>query len=125
GEWVHPAADVDDQHQRRDHRGVQVPQRDRGAGGMKDVMLFTLAVVVSAACAGLMGFAIQRGGTCTVAAVDELLTQRKTNRLLAMGEASLWVAGGLALASVVQWHAVMPAAYPVSAWVFAGGALLG
>ena len=37
---------------------------------------FTLAFCVSAFCAGVMGFAIQRGATCTVAAVDELVTRR-------------------------------------------------
>ena len=88
-------------------------------------MMFSLAAAVAALCAGLMGFAIQRGGTCTVAAVDELLNKRRANRLIAMFEASLWVAGGLALAGIARWHAVMPAAYPVSAWVVAGGALLG
>jgi toxin CptA len=90
-----------------------------------ELMLFSGAVLVSALCAGVMGFAIQRGATCTVAAVDELLTKRKANRLIAMFEASLWVAGGLALASVAHWHAVMPAAYEVSVWVVIGGALLG
>ena len=40
---------------------------------------------------GLMGFAIQRGATCTVAAVDEFVTRRKLNRLISMIEASLWV----------------------------------
>jgi len=90
-----------------------------------ELMGLSAAVLVAALCAGVMGFAIQRGATCTVAAVDEVLNQRKAGRLLAMGEASLWVAGGLALASVAGWHAVMPAAYPVSAWVVIGGVLLG
>lgn len=88
-------------------------------------MLFSLAVVIAALCAGLMGYAIQRGATCTVAAVDELLSNRKARRLLAMGEASLWVAGGLALAAALHVLPAVPAAYPVSVWVFAGGALLG
>ena len=88
-------------------------------------MLFSAAVGVAALCAALMGYAIQRGATCTVAAVDELLSKRKANRLLAMGEASLWVAGGLALASTFHLLPAMPAAYPISGWVVAGGALLG
>jgi hypothetical protein len=37
-----------------------------------EIMLASAAFVVSAFCAGLMGFAIQRGATCTVAAVDEI-----------------------------------------------------
>jgi uncharacterized membrane protein YedE/YeeE len=88
-------------------------------------MLLSAAVVVAVACAGLMGYAIQRGATCTVAAVDELLTKRKAKRLIAMGEASLWVAGGLALAKLFGVLPAMPAAYPVSVWVFVGGLLLG
>jgi len=88
-------------------------------------VLFSVAAVVAVLCAGLMGYAIQRGATCTVAAVDELLTRRKANRLLAMGEASLWVAGGLALASAFHWRPAMPAAYPLSGWVVGGGMLLG
>ena len=88
-------------------------------------MLLSAAVIVSALCAGVMGYAIQRGATCTVAAVDELLGKRRANRLMAMGEASLWVAGGLALATVLGALPVMPVAYPVSGWIFVGGVLLG
>jgi toxin CptA len=49
-------------------------------------------------CAAVLGLAIQRGATCTLATVHELLTQRRPIRLLAMPEASLWVAGSLWLA---------------------------
>ena len=84
-----------------------------------------LTALLAALCAGVMGFAIQRGATCTVAAVDEWMRMRKARRLLAMGEASLWVAGGLALASAGGWLPVMPAAYPVSGWLLLGAALLG
>ena len=76
-------------------------------------------------CVGAMGFAIQRGGTCTVAAVDEVLTSRRANRLWAMLEASLWVAGGLALAQGAHLAGSMPAGYALSAWTVAGGVLLG
>jgi toxin CptA len=72
-----------------------------------------------------MGFAIQRGATCTVAAVDEVLTTRRAHRLLAMLEASLWVAGGLALAQLANLAGSMPAGYEVSFWTVVGGALLG
>ncbi|HEY9064950.1 MAG TPA: YeeE/YedE thiosulfate transporter family protein [Burkholderiaceae bacterium] len=88
-------------------------------------MLLSVAVVIAVLAAGVMGYAIQRGATCTVAAVDELLTRRKARRLLAMAEASLWVAGGLALAHVLHALPAMPAAYPLSGWVFAGAVLLG
>jgi len=88
-------------------------------------MLNGAAVLAAVLCAGVMGFAIQRGATCTVAAVEELLARRRANRLLAMSEASLWVTGGLALASIAGALPAMPTAYPVDAWTFIGGALLG
>ena len=88
-------------------------------------MKLGLAALLAALCAGVMGFAIQRGATCTVAAVDEWVSKRKARRLLAMAEASLWVAGGLALASAAGALHTVPAAYPLSGWVLLGSALLG
>ncbi|MRD47951.1 YeeE/YedE family protein [Caenimonas koreensis DSM 17982] len=85
----------------------------------------TVAWLVSMLCVGVMGFAIQRGATCTVAAVDEVLTRRRAHRLVAMLEASLWVAGGLALAQLAHLAGSMPAGYAVSAWTVMGAALLG
>ena len=76
-------------------------------------------------CVGAMGFAIQRGGTCTVAAVDEVLNKRRPYRLLAMLEASLWVAGGLALAQLGHLAGSMPAGYTANAWTVIGAVLLG
>jgi hypothetical protein len=90
-----------------------------------DLMLFSLAVAASALAAGVMGYVIQRGGTCLVAAVEELLSQRRARRLWAMGEASLWVAGTLALAGVLGSAVPMPASYALTGWTLAGGALLG
>jgi hypothetical protein len=54
-----------------------------------------LHFVIAFGLAGLLGFAIQRGGVCTVAAIDEILVHRRTGRFLALLEASLWVLGGL------------------------------
>lgn len=76
-------------------------------------------------CAAVMGCAIQRGATCTVAAVDELLTQRRTARLRAMLEAGLWVLGGLLLLPLLQAMPRMPAAYAVGIGTVLGGVLLG
>ncbi|MDQ6685041.1 MAG: YeeE/YedE family protein [Pseudomonadota bacterium] len=72
-----------------------------------------------------MGFAIQRGGTCTVAAMEELLLQRRGTRFLALLEASLWVAGGLASVAALQRLGSTPAGFAVSRWTVVGGALLG
>jgi Sulphur transport len=79
----------------------------------------------AALAVAVMGFAIQRGGTCTVAAVDEVLSQRRAHRLAAMLEASLWVIGALALAQMAHIAGSMPAAHAVTACTVAGGVLLG
>lgn len=76
-------------------------------------------------CAATMGFAIQRGATCTVAAVDELMGKRSARRLAAFGEAALWVAGGLLLARAAGLAPQLPPGYAASPWTVAGGALLG
>ena len=55
-----------------------------------------MGLAIAFICATLMGFAIQRGGTCLVAAVDELVSKRRSSRLIALGEASLLVAAGKA-----------------------------
>ena len=85
----------------------------------------SLVWLAAALCVGAMGFAIQRGGTCMVAAVDEVLTSRRARRLLAMLEASLWVAGALALGQLVHLARSMPAGYAASSWTVVGGVLLG
>jgi toxin CptA len=72
-----------------------------------------------------MGFAIQRGATCTVAAVDELLQRRSATRLVALFEASLWVAGGLLVAQRFDALGQAPAGHALTGWTFAGAALLG
>lgn len=80
----------------------------------------------AAACALLMGAAIQRGATCTVAAVNELIDQRRATRLASMLEAALWVGGGLLI-----WRALpvaaptVPGSFELNAWTVFGAALLG
>ncbi len=90
-----------------------------------EFMLEGLAFVVVALCAGTMGFAIQRGATCTVAAVEEVVQRRGTARLMALVEASAWVAGGLLVAHRLHWLAQVPVGYALSGWTLAGAALLG
>ena len=83
--------------------------------------LFLLAV----ACAMFMGFAIQRGATCTVAAVGELVEHRTAERLSAMVEASLWVLACLLLGNFFGLTMLMPLGYSVGLVTVLGGALLG
>lgn len=87
--------------------------------------LLSLAFALALACAATMGFAIQRGATCTVAAVQEVFARRTAYRLLALAEAAAWVAGGLALAREAGLIAKLPAAQAVSLGTVAGGVLLG
>lgn len=83
--------------------------------------LFLIAVI----SAGLMGYAVQRGATCTVAAIGEYVEHGKVNRLRALLETALWVGGGLLIA---RWLGVLPAlpnGYPLSGWTIVGGIMLG
>ena len=89
------------------------------------IVVLSLGFLVAALCAGLMGYAIQRGATCTVAAVDEVVTRRTVSRLASLLEAALWVAGGLVVAEALHMLPKMPAGYAVSVWTVIGGALLG
>ncbi|HSI61260.1 MAG TPA: YeeE/YedE thiosulfate transporter family protein [Ideonella sp.] len=90
-----------------------------------DLTIAGLAFVIAALCAATMGFAIQRGATCTVAAVDEVISQHRATKLVALLEASLWVAGGLAVARQLQALAQAPGGYALTGWTVAGATLLG
>lgn len=82
-------------------------------------------LVVAAVAAGVMGYAIQRGATCIVAALDEVVAKRGARRLLALAEAAAIVTGGLAIASVAGLLQMAPAHFQVTGWTVLGGALLG
>lgn len=83
------------------------------------------ALFIAATCAMLMGFAIQRGATCTFAAVHELVVHRKAERLCAMLEASLWVLGCLLLGNLFGLTMLMPHGYSIGVVTVAGGVFLG
>lgn len=89
------------------------------------VALSSPLFVVAAVCAAVMGYAIQRGATCMVAAIDEVITDRRATRIVALVEAALWVAGGIVVASLLGGLSMRPAGYPVSSLTIDGGALLG
>ncbi|MFN6146191.1 MAG: YeeE/YedE thiosulfate transporter family protein, partial [Planctomycetota bacterium] len=84
-----------------------------------------LAAAVVVACALLTGFAIQRGNTCTVVAVRELLHKRDPRRLLAILHAMAWVAGLAACSGLLFDQPLPAAAVAASGAVVAGGVLLG
>ncbi len=81
--------------------------------------------LIAAICAGLMGFAIQRGATCTVAAMSEIVESGKAKRLIALGEAALWVAGGLFVARLFGVLPMLPNGFALTWWTGLGGVLLG
>ncbi len=89
------------------------------------IVLTSVAFLVAVFCAGVMGFAIQRGATCTVAAMDEVVNKRRFQRLVSMGEASLWVVSGLLITNALGLLGTMPPGYAISLATIAGGVLLG
>ncbi len=89
------------------------------------VALASLTFLLATLCAGLMGYAIQRGATCTVAAIGEIAEQSSARRLIALAEAALWVAGCLLIARWIGFIPTLPGGFAVTGWTVAGGALLG
>ena len=86
----------------------------------------SIIVLVTAAClAVIMGYAIQRGGTCTVAAVHEVLTKGRAHRMHALVEAAIWVLGGLLIARALGFTPPTPVGYAATGWTVLGAALLG
>ena len=74
---------------------------------------------------GLAGFATQRGNICTVVAMEQVVNERRSTRLVSMLEATLWVSAGLlALASAGRLSFV-PHGYRAAALTALGGALFG
>ena len=84
-----------------------------------------LGLAAAALCAALMGFAIQRGGTCLVAAVDEVVSSRRATRLIALGEASLLVAAGMVALTFLGLLEAPPAGFELTGWTVAGGMIMG
>lgn len=76
-------------------------------------------------CAALMGFANQRGAICMVAAVEQLLAERRASRMIAMAEAGVWVAAGILAAGALGIGSIRPPVSPVGWNTMVGGALLG
>jgi uncharacterized membrane protein YedE/YeeE len=83
------------------------------------------AFPIALAAAALMGFANQRGGVCMVAAVEEIVVNRRFGRLLAVVEASLWVGAGFILLNAAHRLQTPPPAYRAGLATLAGGVLFG
>jgi hypothetical protein len=92
---------------------------------MNEFAAHPLALLLAVFAAAGMGFAIQRGGTCMVSAVDHLVRQRSPSKLIALAECSLWTSlFGLIAGSTGFVIAASPS-YPVGLLTLAGGLLLG
>jgi len=89
------------------------------------IVLVSVAFVFAALCAAVMGFAIQRGGTCTVAAVEELANTGSLRRLASLVEAAVWVGGGLLVLRALMRLPDMPSGFALGWSTLLGGALLG
>lgn len=89
------------------------------------------APAVSAALAAtvvlvfLIGVAIQRGNTCTVVAIDDVVHRRSWGRVEATVFIWFVVAGGLTLIKMATGRNPVPELVPVTTWSVAGGLLLG
>jgi hypothetical protein len=83
------------------------------------------AFLIALAAVGIMGFANQRGGTCTVAALEEVILKGRFKRLIALFEASLWAGAGFVLLNAAGLLATIPVSYAACIGTIAGGALFG
>lgn len=79
-------------------------------------MSFVIAILISF----LMGLAIQRGGTCTVAAIHEIVHKRTANRVKALIETSLWILAG----ELILYHLGFSLP-PVNNWYIGTATVLG
>lgn len=84
-----------------------------------------MILLASVFLALLMGFAVQRGGTCLVAALEEAVNRRRWSRIRALLETSLWVLGGFVLLRAFDRLPMVPMGYPLHWHAALGGALLG
>ncbi|MCO6058095.1 YeeE/YedE family protein [Pseudomonas sp. MOB-449] len=84
-----------------------------------------MILLASVLLALLMGFAVQRGGTCLVAALEEAVNKRRWSRFRALLETSLWVLGGFVLLRAFDRLPMVPMGYPLHWHAALGGALLG
>lgn len=82
-------------------------------------------LLVALASAALMGLAIQRGATCMVAAVDEMLSSGRATRAAALAEAAVWAGGLATIAGATGWLQMTFPAYAVDGATIAGALLLG
>jgi toxin CptA len=80
---------------------------------------------IALAAVGFSGFATQRGNTCAVVAMERIVSARRYDKLLAILDASLWVACGLAALNAWGLMPAVPLGYAPALMTILGGALFG
>jgi uncharacterized membrane protein YedE/YeeE len=92
---------------------------------MAELLAHPIALLAALLAAAGMGFAIQQGGTCMVAAVNHLTTKGSPSKLVALAECGLW-ASALGLVAVALGFGLSASpAYPIAVGTVVGGLLLG
>jgi hypothetical protein len=84
-----------------------------------------LSFLIGMAAIGLLGFANQRGGICTVGAIREIVVERRCGRLVALVEASILVGVGLIVLNAAGLLPQAPRGYRAGTATVVGGVLLG
>jgi len=85
----------------------------------------TASFLIAVAAAGLMGFANQRGETCTVAAIKEFVNTRRTSRFAALIEVSIWCCAGFIILNGLGSLATKPIDYGVGGLTVIGAVVFG
>ena len=86
---------------------------------------FSGALLIALPLVFALGTAIQRGNTCTVVAVDDIVHRGSWNRFLAIASAWFLVAGALVLLNLGTGLTVKAKVFPITMWSVVGGVLLG
>lgn len=84
-----------------------------------------VALIITAVLVFFIGMAIQRGNTCTVVAVDDIVHRGSWDRFLAVVSVWIWVAGGLTLLSLTTGFVPTAKVVSVTVWSVVGGVILG
>jgi len=85
----------------------------------------SVALLITAGLVFGIGMAIQRGNTCTVVAIDDLVHRRSWHRVQAIVFIWFLVAGGLTVSRLLTGRDPAPALVPVATWSVVGGLVLG
>ena len=84
-----------------------------------------MAILIALLLSFLMGLVIQRGGTCTVAAIQEVVHKGTFNRIKALIETSLWVLVGELILAKIGFSLPLIQNWQITFATFLGAIMLG